>query len=233
MQWFRQANRFLVRHRRRTSAWGALLDQQDILLVALALQKTGAVRVMVYEHQHAPEGLVQLSERDDWLVQALSGLGSHLPAQRRTMALALDKARCRQGVFAHDGATGLPLQAQVQLEAAAAWDVAIDAVGFDYQVDAQAVHWAACLREDVQQWRRHARSAGWRLPVVEPDLQAARRAVLHWRGDVGRQWAQSPQDWQFSRTPERGLTDVDWPQLQASPLWRPLVACGAALGILV
>jgi Tfp pilus assembly PilM family ATPase len=233
MQWFRQANRFLVRPRRRTSVWGALLDQQEILLVALALQKAGAVRVMVYEHQHAPEGLVHLSARDDWLVQALRGLGKHLPAPQRTMALALDEARCRQGVFGHAGAVGAQLQAEVQLEAASAWGVAPEAVGFDFQVHEQEVHWAACLHEDVQQWRRHARAAGWRLPVVEPGPQAARRAVLHWRGDVGKQWAQSPQDWQFSRTPEREATDVDWSQLQGSPLWRPLVACGAALRVLV
>jgi len=233
MQWFRQSNRFLVKHRRRTSAWGALLDQQEILLVALALQKSGAVRVMVYERQHAPEGLVHLSERDDWLVQTLRGLGSHLSAPQRTMALALDEERCRRGVFGCGGATGQQLRAEVQLEAASAWGVAPDEVGFDFHVHAQEVHWAACLREDAQQWRRHARSAGWRLPMVEPSPQAAQRAGLHWRGDLGRQWAQSPQDWQFSRNPERGLADVDWQQLQSGPLWRPLVACGAALGVLV
>lgn len=234
MQWLKHARHFLAGHRRRTKAWGALLDQQEILVVALALQKTGAVRVMVFERQHAPEGLVQLSQRDDWLVQALRGLGSHLPARHRTMALALDDERCRQGVMAHDAALSTQqLQAEVQLEAAAAWGMAPDDVGFDFHVVASQVHWAACQREDLQQWQGHARSAGWRLPVVEPGGQAARRAALHLRGDSDGHWADSPQDWQFSRTPERVLADVDWSSLQAGPSWPPLVACGAALGVLL
>lgn len=234
MQWLKLARRLLGRPAPRSHAWGALLDPQEILLAALSLQKSGAVRVMVFERQHAPEGLVQLSERDDWLVQTLRGLGSHLPQQLRTMALALDDERCRQGVLLHNPATSAAqLQAEVQLEAASAWGVAPDEVGFDFRSEAGEVRWAACLREDLQQWRGHARSAGWRLPMVEPGHQAAQRAALHLRGEAAGHGADSPQDWQFSRTPERAQADVDWPQLQAGPLWRPLVACGAALGLLL
>jgi len=234
MQWLKHAGRLLGRPTPRSHAWGALLDPQEILLAALSLQKSGAVRVMVFERQHAPEGLVHLSERDDWLVQTLRGLGSHQPRQLRTMALALDDERCRQGVLLHRPATSAAqLQAEVQLEAASAWGVAPDEVGFDFRSEASEVTWAACLREDLQQWRGHARSAGWRLPMVEPGHQAAQRAALHLRGEAAGHGADSPQDWQFSRTPERALTDVDWPQLQAGPLWRPLVACGAALGLLL
>ena len=234
MQWLKHAGRLLGRPTPRSHAWGALLDPQEILLAALSLQKSGAVRVMVFERQHAPEGLVHLSERDDWLVQTLRGLGSHQPRQLRTMALALDDERCRQGVLLHSPATSAAqLQAEVQLEAASAWGVVPDEVGFDFRSDASEVTWAACLREDLQQWRGHARSAGWRLPMVEPGHQAAQRAALHLRGEAAGHGADSPQDWQFSRTPERAQTDVDWPQLQAGPLWRPLVACGAALGLLL
>ena len=234
MQWIEHARQRLAVRCRRTNAWGALLDRQDILVAALALQKNGAARVMVFERQQAPEGLVQLSERDDWLVQTLRGLGSHLPAHYRTMALALDEERCRQGVMAHDAARGAQQwQAEIQLEAAAAWGVAPDEVGFDFHAEADGVQWAACLREDLQQWRGHARSAGWRLPVVEPGGQAARRAALHLRGDSGGHWADSPQDWQFSRTPERTLDEIDWPGLQMGPMWRAMVACGAALGALL
>ena len=234
MQWLKHAGRLLGRPTPRSHAWGALLDPQEILLAALSLQKSGAVRVMVFERQHAPEGLVHLSERDDWLVQTLRGLGSHLPQQLRTMALALDDERCRQGVLLHSPATSAAqLQAEVQLEAASAWGVAPDEVGFDFRSEAGEVRWAACLREDLQQWRGHARSAGWRLPMVEPGHQAAQRAALHLRGEAAGHGADSPQDWQFSRTPERAQADVDWPQLQAGPLWRPLVACGAALGLLL
>ena len=241
MPWRERARHFLAWRRLRTSAWGAMLDQQDILLAALSWQPTGVVRVMVYEHQHAPQGLVHLSERDDWLVQTLRSLGAHLPQQLRTMVLALGDGRCRQGVLNWEGATDLRrLQAEVQLEAAAVWGVDADAVGFDFHIEPgastgalQQVHWAACLQDELRRWQQHARHAGWRLPVVEPEQQAVRRAAMHLRGETWRHWAESPQDWQFSRTPERDLSESDWTALQHGPMWRPLVACGAALGVLL
>lgn len=239
MQWSEWAKGLWRWRRQRTSAWGAMLDQQEILLVALSMQQTGGIRVLVYEHLHAPDGLVHLSERDDWLVQTLRGLGSHLPKHLRTMVLALGEGRCRQGVMDWtDGHDPRRLEAEVQTEAAAAWNVAPDAVGFDFRIDVfepgagLQVHWAACLREELLQWRQHARTAGWRLPAVEPERQAAQRAALCLRGDTLQNWAESPQDWQFSRTTQRTPDEVDWPQLQAGPMWRPLVACGAALGAL-
>lgn len=238
MQWSPWAKQLWNWRRSRHSAWGAMLDQQEILLAALSLQQTGGVRVVVFEHLHAPEGLVHLSERDDWLVQTLRGLGTHLPPRLRTMALALSEDRCRQGVL--EGVVQDPRRwpAEVQLEAADAWGVGPEAVGFDFRVENEGaapgtrVHWAACLREELQQWRQHARSAGWRLPVVEPEGQAAQRAAMCLRGDALQQWAESPQDWQFSRAPQRAWAEVDWPRLQGGPMWKPLVACGAALGAL-
>ncbi len=236
----RQASRLFASWRRpRTSAWGAWLDQQEMLLVAVALQPTGLARVVVFEHLHAPHTLADPAERDDWLVQSLRGSGAHLPSRLRTMALALGEDRCRQGVYTWDG-VGEPrqLEMEVQLEAAAAWGVAADAVGFDFRTDPASpsgvqVHWAACLLEDLAKWRQHARSAGWRLPVVEPGQQAAQRAAVCLRGDSWQQGAESPQDWQFNLAPERGADELDWPQLQARALWKPLVACGAALGALL
>ncbi len=227
--WRRQHNR----------AWGAMLDHQEILLAALSLQQTGVVRVVVFEHLHAPQGLVHPSERDDWLVQNLRGLAGHGPARQRTMALALGEERCRQGVLECSNAQGARgVLAEVQLEAASAWGVSPEAVGFDFRIEDGAdpvssrVHWAACLLEEVQRWRHHARSAGWRLPVVEPERQAAMRAASSLDGEVLDHWAVSPQDWRFSRTPQRLGSDVDWSQLSGSPMWKPLVACGAALGLL-
>lgn len=235
----------------RASAWGAFLGQQEILVAALSVQQTGGVRVMVFEHLHAPAGLVHLQERDAWLVQSLTALGAHLPKRLRTMAIAVSADRCRQGVMTWEGARDLRhLQAEVQLEAAAAWGVAPDAVGFDFRV--QPIHetpqvqgseksapgqglqveWAACLREELFQWKGHARSAGWRLPLVEAELQAAQRAVMCLRGDTQTHWAQSPQDWQFERRAQRDAPAADWQQLQNAPMWKPMVACGAALGAL-
>lgn len=233
--------RWLAHWRRRnTTAWGSLLDEREILLAALAVQPSGSVRVVVLEHLRAPEGLSGPAARDDWLVQTLRGPGEHLPARLRTMALALREGRCRQGVMdcPLELAAGA-LEAEVQMEAAAALGVEPSQVGFDFHAEpvtlqaVRRVHWAACLRTELQHWQDHARSAGWRLPVVEPEQQAARRAALHLGAEHWQQWATSAQDWQFSQTAQREMSDHDCRQLQSSPLWGPLVACGAALGALL
>lgn len=227
--------------RRRTSAWGALLDEQHILLVSLAVQASGSVRVAVFEHQHTPVGLVPPDARDSWLVAQLRQTSAHLPRRERTMALALHESRCRQGVCLLPA--DLPRQqwaAEVQLEAANALGVAPHEVGFDFEMPpasapsaaACPVHWAACRRQDLQHWLGHARRAGWRLPVVEPEHQAAYRAASCLRGDALAHWAQSPQDWQFERAPVRSLDESAWQAVRASPQWGPLVACGAALGLM-
>lgn len=228
--------------RRSLTAWGSLLDEQDMLLAALSLQPGGAVRVMVFEAVSAPEGLANATARDNWLVQTLRVPGAHLPARLRTMALALREGRCRQGVLPWPADVPLhpdALAAEVQLEAAAALGVAPEQIGFDFQVHPASesaplqVHWAACLRSELQHWQRHARSAGWRLPSVEPELQAGRRAAMALCGDPMQHWAVSPQDWQFSRVPQRELSEVACAPLRTSPIWGPLVACGAALGALL
>ena len=58
------------------------------------------------------------------------------------------------------------------------------------------------------------------------------RAATCLSEDTQAHWAVSPQDWRFSRVPQRLGAELPWPRLQDSPLWRPLVACGAALGAL-
>ena len=239
MPWKQVAWAWRMGRRQRSSAWGALLDRHDLLLAALSLQQTGGVRVVVFEHLHAPEGLVHLSEQDDWLAQGLQGLRGRWPATAKTLALALGEERCRQGVLA-GVLRGDPqrLLGEVRLEAAAVWGVGPDAVGFDFRTEDPGgeaglqVHWAAGLLEPLQDWQRHVRNAGWRLPLVEPEMQAALRAATCLSEDTLRHWAVSPQDWQFSLAPQRPGAELPWPRLQASPLWRPLVACGAALGAL-
>lgn len=230
-----------ARWRRRShTAWGSLLDGPEILLAALALQQSGGARVLAFEQLSAPPDLADAAARDDWLVQSLRRSAEHLPRRLRTMALALREGRCRQGSLSWPGrGDELALQAEVQLEAAAALGVAPAQVGFDFHMasttgnEAATVHWAACLRSELDHWQAHARKAGWRLPVVEPEHQAARRAASCLRSEHFEHWATSPQDWQFSLTPERELTEADWRQIQSSPLWGPLVACGAALGALL
>ncbi len=236
----RTRRRFWPWRQRVDTAWGSLLDEQDILVAALSLQKAGRIRVLVFEHVRAPDDLDDTSARDNWLVQTLRVPGQHLPANRRTMALALRESRCRQGTLFWQGATDpRTLAAEVQLEAASALGVDPADIGFDFQVVSAAphegvlVHWAACLRSELQQWQRHARKAGWRLPVVETEHQAARRAATHLSGELQQHWAHSPQDWHFEGSPQRELAGPLWAQLQTSVAWGPLVACGAALGALL
>lgn len=239
MQWIRRMGAWRGWRRQHASAWGALLGQQEILMAALSVQQTGSVRVAVLEHHHAPDGLVHLGERDDWRVQTLDALGKPLPKRSRTLALAVGEADCRQGVLAWEGVPDRRrLEAEVQLEAAAAWGVEPDAVGFDFRVqeasltEGMQVEWVACLHAQLRQWQHHVHRAGWRLPMVETEWQAAQRAMVCLRGDTLEHWAQSPRDWQFGRAPVRAMPEVDWPQLQSGPMWKPLVACGAALGAL-
>jgi len=230
-----------ARWRRRShTAWGSLLDGPEILLAALSRQQTGGVRVLVFEQLSAPADLPDPAARDDWLVKSLRLSAEHLPGRLRTMALALREGRCRQGTLQWPGPfDAQALEAEVQLEAAAALGVPPGQVGFDFWLTSASdpagttVHWAACLRAELAHWQTHARKAGWRLPVVEPEHQAARRAATCLRGEHFEHWATSPQDWQFSLTAERELAERDWQQIQSSPLWGPLVACGAALGALL
>lgn len=223
--------------RRRHSAWGARLDEQHILLASLVVQANGSVRVAAFEHQHAPVGPWPPDARDAWLVEQLHGVGAGRPRRERSLALALHTSRCRQGVYTPPpGLAPAQCLADVRLEAAQALGTVPEDVGFDVALPSGAdpqpgvVHWAACRREDLQRWLGHARRAGWRLPVVEPEHQAARRAAQRLRGDAHR--AQSPQDWLFERSTTHTLDEGQWEALQASPQWGALVACGAALGLL-
>lgn len=225
--------------RRRTSAWGAVLDAQHILLVALAAQSHGPVRVAVFEHQHSPAELLPPEARDSGLVAQLRQVSAQLPRRERRLALALHESRCSQGQCRLD--PDLPmaqLVAEVQLEAAQAMGVAPQEVGFDFELQddpatrSRVVHWAACRRQDLQHWQDHARRAGWRLPLVEPEHQAAHRAACCLQGEAWANWAQSPQDWQFERSPVRDLDEGLWQAVRASPQWGPLVACGAALRLM-
>jgi hypothetical protein len=231
------------RRQRGASAWGALLDEEEILLVALSRQAGGVVRVLAYEQLQAPPELRTAGERDDWLVQTLRRSGARLPAFLRTMALALREGRCRHGILDVVDPLEDPewLVAEVQLEAASVWGVGPHEIGFDFQwqpatststhpSQARQIHWAACLRSELLRWQGHARDAGWRLPSVEPEHQAARRAAMCLQGEWLQHWVQSPLDWQFEGSHLREISEHDWLRLQASPLWGPLVACGAALG---
>lgn len=239
MQWIRQTQALVARQWPRATAWGALLERQEVLLVALSLQKTGGMRVVVFEHLHAPSGLVHHAEGDQWLSQTLVTLADRMPGRFKTMGLALGPERYRQGVVDWEGGLDLRrLQTQVAHEAATAWGTALAGVGFDFRIQEAAaqprarVEWAACLREDVQRWQQAARTAGWRLTLLETASQAAQRAMRHLQGDLQQHWALSPRDWLFQRQPQRPPEQLEGTAWQTETVWKSLVACGAALGTL-
>lgn len=211
-------------------AWGALLDEQDIVLVGLAVQHSGDVRVVHCEQMQAPQGQALQAQRDDWLAQGLRALAPRVPPRQRTLALALGGQRCREGHWegAHDPASD---PARTAKEAALAWGVDEAAVNFDYRIESDGwrLSWAACLHHDLQRWQSHARQAGWRIPVVEPARQAALRAVVRQCGDVLQPWADAPRDWRFRRDTETVRSAPDWAIFHSDPVARPMAACGAAL----
>ncbi len=227
--------------RRRRSAWGAaLLEQQQIVVAALTLQASGSLRVAwLGRPLPAPAGAPDVGGFNAFTDQ-LRDAGAPLPRRARTLALALHAECCRQGVLEPvAGLSPRQLAADVQLEAASALGVDPQNVGFDFEIADRAaaaprVHWAACSRQELQHWTQQARHAGWRLRGVEPEAQAAQRAAASLGGEAVAWWAQSPQDWQFERQPARGLSETEWrglrERLQVSPQWGPLVACGVALG---
>lgn len=230
---------WLWRQSQRPHAWGAVLSEQHIVLAFLSAQAHGGVRVAAFEQQQAPGSPGSSEGVDDWIVSRLRALSMGLPRRERCLALALHESRCRQGVYRPVSAQGAQaLAAQIQLEAAAALGMAVDDVGFDFVApspdapDQGLVSWAACLRQDLDRWQGHARRSGWRLPVVEPAVQAARRALACLQGDAQHHWGHSPQDWQFDRRPLRQVALADGLAAQGAPQWDALVACGAALGLM-
>lgn len=241
MLWSKALQGMAFWRQQRASAWGAMLDRQGLLLAALSRQQAGGVRVVGFHRLHLPDGLVQPDSPRHALTRRPRGrLVQALGRQGRTLALALDADRYRQGVLSvSPGLRPDQLVAEVQLEAAGAWEVSIDEVSFDFDQSRTggdaglAVVWAACLRHELRQWQAHVRDAGWQLRAVETEAQALERAVLCWLGDEVQPWAEAPQDWRFAVTAQRTRTAVDWQRLAGWPLQKTLAACGAALGALV
>lgn len=94
-----------------------------------------------------------------------------------------------------------------------------------------SVHWVAAPREPVLSTQRQLRAAGWRVPQIEPETLAARRAAECLLGEPGLPWAVPVRDWQFAQRTQRSVSEAAWRALQDSPHWGPLAACGAALAV--
>lgn len=223
------------------NAWGVTLDAQAVALICLGRQAAGSVRVQGAMHLSPPTWMEDAEHHHDWLVQTLREASGHEARRHRRLVLALPAERCRSGELDwYTGQGDQALQAEVQLEAAEAFGVSPEDISFDYEVrmtDArglQKVSWLACQRGEVHEWRKHTRAAGWRLPAVESDEQAAHRAASALLGGVKSLLAQPHQDWQFSLQEAEGAqasSEIEdaLAQMRGSPAWPWLSACGAGL----
>jgi Tfp pilus assembly PilM family ATPase len=227
--------------RRITRAWGVALDERGVTLVCLGRTTGDAVRVLHTLHLLAPAWAQAPDSHHDWLVDALREASAQEVRRHRRLVLALPMERCHSGVLELPVALDLEaLQAEVQIEAAQSLGVSTQDVSFDFHMEAETlaetrrVHWRACLRSEVQAWQRHTQAAGWRLPAIEDQAQAARRGAQLVRGGVHQLLTQAHRDWQFS-DPVQGdgaanaLPDEALTLLRGISAWAWLCACGAAL----
>ena len=97
---------------------------------------------------------------------------------------------------------------------------------------AWSVTWVAAARTDLLAAQRRLRAVGWRVPHIEPEILAARRAAECLLGEPALPWAVPVRDWQFALRRQRNVPEATWRALQDSPHWGPLAACGAALAVL-
>lgn len=228
------------------AAWGGLLGEQAMSLVRLS-RHAGAhtLRVQAFEHQPAVQAPGAHSAGQPWWWPQLQRIARPRPGPRLgvrwpgsspgPLALAWPQAHCRHGELSWPGAVDAPaLLAEVHLEAASALGLPPAEVGFDFQPDADSgtVHWAAAARADVLAGQRQLRAAGWRVPHIEPEALAVRRAAECLLGEPTLPWALPVRDWQFAQRTQRSVSAAAWRALQDSPHWGPLAACGAALAVL-
>lgn len=238
------------RQRRRvTAAWGCAMGEEATQMVALGVQSG------VHSDVHSGDGWRVLTSLQ-WpmtqseavraedapfvdaslLRQALRAPAVQACPQARQCSLSLPRSRCVLGhcTWPADWSEQ-EVAAQVQVEAAAALDLAPQALGFDYRPAGPAGVqqdwcWAACARSELRPLRQAFRALPLQLFAVEPAELAARRAWQHLREGPSALWSLPVADWHFERLPQRDETlelpgDLgDFPQL---------VACGLALAPLM
>ncbi len=233
------------------TAWGALADAQCVNLVCLGRQAggdaRGVARVLSGMHLSPPSWLEDEASRQDWLVDTLREASAHEVRRHRGLTLALPAGRYQSGWL--ELPTPLDsenLQAEVQLEAAQSLGVSADDVSFDFEIlptdlasrasTDQRVRWLACRRTEIRDWRMHTRAAGWRLPAIESDEQAAARALQALRGGLSSLHAQPYHDWRFDvqagdASADRSDDTLEEVLAEARdlPIWPWLAACGAGL----
>ena len=142
------------------------------------------------------------------------------------------------------------IEAEILLEAAQALQLPPASIGYDFEAFARhdsspapppgsgttMCRWSAASLDSLSHWRRALRAAGLRLQAVEPQEQAARRALALIEGQDAALWRQAPQDWRFQLAAGAANGSTQARDMQAfrsdvrvTHLWLPLVACGLAL----
>ena len=229
--------------RRITSAWGVALEARGVSLVSLVQTAAQEVRVQRTLYLLPPAWAQESDSHHDWLVQALGEVSGQEVRRHRRLVVALPTERCRSGRLQVPTAWSLEaLLAEVQLGAAESLGVEPGEVSFDFERQPhlsdnpamQVVHWLACLRSEVQAWHSHTRIAGWTLPAMEHQTQAARRALQALRGGTHSLQTCAHQDWRFdwpgsSQAASDEVLDHALQPLHGTPTWAWLSACGAGL----
>lgn len=227
--------------RRITSAWGVALQAQGVSLVCLEQTAAMEVRVRQALLLLPPTGAQSPDSHQQWLVQSLAELSGREVRRHRRLVVALPPPGCRTGhLLVPMTLEPEALLAEVQLGAAQCLDVDPAQVSFDFGVmpsdlpGQQTVHWLACLRSEVQAWHGHTRAAGWHLPAVEHQAQAARRAFVALHGGLHALQTRAHQDWQFhwpqaTRAATDEALDQTLEPVLDTPAWAWLCACGAGL----
>jgi len=226
--------------------WGLAPQGAAWSLVGLQRQSDQLARVQTAQALQPPP--TDPTQDKPWLSQALRQIGAAQNSADKRLNLALGLIDLATGQI--EFSAQLPEDdwlAEVQLEAAQALGLEPDEVNFDFLPEAPSstlvwrVHWVACAKVHIAEFKKSTRVAGWQLATVEPELHAARRAVSALQGGLPSLLTQPVLDWQFrlpgphaepaslALSSELAPADAALLQAMASPVGARLVAAGLAL----
>ncbi|PUE34367.1 hypothetical protein B9Z52_05525 [Limnohabitans sp. Jir72] len=227
-------------------AWGLAQDGPAWVLLGLTRQSADLCCVHTLNVLVPPQGISVIHA--SWLSQALVNAPRPKFGPRYRLAMSVPAHALAAGQMACP--LDVPQQAwpsEVQLEVAQALSLPPEEVSFDFESEASGagmagqIRWVGCARSlvaDYQNWI--AAVQGWRLALVEPEMDAARRGAQALVGGLPSLLQQAPQDWQF-RWGSKVLPDLDgssrddvhWDgvlqEVLSAPVGARLVASGLAL----
>ena len=195
--WWRKRSVSSVRQ-----AWGMAPQAGDWALVGLSRHGQGLVKVHTTASFDGADG--QADDQMLTLSQSLHDTGRARGGWRHRLHMALPFDQVLQGhVDVPSAWSENDWRYDIQLAVSEALQLDPNEVNFDFEpapeTDGQVrrVHWIACAAYWVQAFKNCTRAAGWRLASVEPQMQAAQRALSALVGGVASVLTLAPQDWQF------------------------------------